>query len=133
VFIYYLNGSIYKYIDLCIYRFIYIYMHIYIYIYIYIYLYLLLFQKKNGKRKPKRFSFIRLPFAHRTNGSLFCPFVYKTKRKLCCPFANGLNGLARLCLKIVIHLWRIVSAHEQLVCNKSLPTVNTSPRVVTHC
>ncbi len=34
----------------------------------------------NGKRKPRRFSLIRLPFVNRTNGSY--------------PFANGLNGLA---------------------------------------
>ncbi len=42
------------------------------------------FQTKNGKRKPRRLSLIHLLFAHRTNGSN--------------PLANGLNGLAHLCL-----------------------------------
>jgi hypothetical protein len=37
----------------------------YIYIYTYIYTAVL-----NGKRKLRRFSTIRLPFAHRANGSL---------------------------------------------------------------
>ncbi len=45
----------------------------------------------NGKRKrkPRRFSFIRLPFAYRANGSY--PFANGSY-----PFANGLNGLAHM-------------------------------------
>ncbi len=46
-------------------------MCIYIYTYIYIYA-----SVSNGKRKPRRILFIRLLFAHRTNGSY--------------PFTNGL-------------------------------------------
>jgi hypothetical protein len=42
----------------------------------------------NGKRKTRRFSLIRLPLTHRENGSY--------------PFANGLNGLAHLCLNYVL-------------------------------
>jgi hypothetical protein len=59
------------------------------------------FKKENGKRMPRRFPFIRLPFAHHANGSL--PFVRlcdkETNGKY--PFANELNrlnGLAHLCL-----------------------------------
>jgi hypothetical protein len=34
------------------------------------YKYVLPFQTEKGKRKPRRFSLFRLPFAHRVNGSL---------------------------------------------------------------
>ncbi len=62
----------------------------YIHLFIYIPIYILPFQTENGKRKPRRFSLILLPFAHRANGSY--------------PFANGLNGLEGLG-----HLCRIVT------------------------
>jgi hypothetical protein len=56
----------------------------------------------NGKRKPRRFFSIRLPFAHRANGSLsFVLLCEETKRKLpVCKrtyILNVLNGLAHLC------------------------------------
>jgi hypothetical protein len=53
------------------------------------------FQTENGTRKPRRFSLIRLPLAHRANGFVVCPFVYdETNGRY--PFANGLNELAHL-------------------------------------
>jgi hypothetical protein len=54
-------------------------------LYLYLYLYSAV---SNGKRKPRRFSLIRLTSAHRANGSY--------------PFANGLNGLAHLCLYLSV-------------------------------
>jgi hypothetical protein len=35
---------------------------------------------KNGKWKPRRFSIVLLPFAHRSNGSLSGPFFDKNKQ-----------------------------------------------------
>jgi hypothetical protein len=67
-------------------------------------------QKENGKRKPRRFSLIRLPFAHRANGSLSYVRMLTNGNY---PFANGLNGLA--------HLWTI---HRLLLC---------SPKATTTC
>ncbi len=50
----------------------------------------------NGKRKPRRFSLIRLPFAHLANGSLsFVRLFRRTNGSY--PFANGLNGQNRTC------------------------------------
>jgi hypothetical protein len=47
---------------------------------------------KHGNRMPRRFSTIRLPFAHCANGIL--SFVrLLTKKHGSNPFANGLNGL----------------------------------------
>jgi hypothetical protein len=83
---------------LCIYIYIYI-ISISIYIYIYICIYT---PVSNGKWKPRRFSLIRLPFAHRANGSLsVSPFVSEeTNGSYLIP--NGLNELA--------HHWKIVSS-----------------------
>jgi hypothetical protein len=40
-------------------------------------------KKLNGKRKPSRFSLIRLPFVHRTNGSLsFVRWLMKKQTEL---------------------------------------------------
>jgi hypothetical protein len=66
---------IYKYINVHTHIHIHIqYTHIHIYIYtyhIYTHIYVCICAAvSNGKRKPRRFSFIRLPFAHRANGSL---------------------------------------------------------------
>ncbi len=47
---------------------------------LYIYMYLLPFQMEDGKRKPKRFSLIRLPFAHRTN-TVSLSFVHLLTKK----------------------------------------------------
>jgi hypothetical protein len=59
-------------------------------------------QMENGKRKPRRFSSIRLPFAHRAKNCLsFCPFVDEETYESY-PFANGLNGLNGL--NILAHL-----------------------------
>ncbi len=82
------NGSIY----------IYIYINMCISIYT---VYKLPSQLENGKRKPRRFSFICLPFAHRANRSLLfvCLFT-RNKQKLSIYWLNGLNGLnglAHLC------------------------------------
>jgi hypothetical protein len=58
------NVTIYMYVYMCI------YIHIYIHIYIYA-------AFSNGKRKPRRFSLIRIPLAQHANGSL--PFVVDEK------------------------------------------------------
>jgi hypothetical protein len=64
--------------------------------------YMLPFQMENGKRNPRRFSLIRLPFFC-ANGSLsFVHLFIDKERNGSCPFANrlnghnGLNGLAHL-------------------------------------
>jgi hypothetical protein len=58
--------------------------HIYIYtcIYTYIYIYAVI---PNGKLKPRRFSLILLPFAHRANGSLtfICLLTKKQTEVIC--------------------------------------------------
>ncbi len=61
--------------------------------------YMLAYQTENGKRKPTRFSLIRLPSAHRAN--IVCPFVDEGKNGSY-PLANGLNGLDHLCLNVFI-------------------------------
>jgi hypothetical protein len=43
----------------------------------------------NGKRKPKRFSSIHLPFAHRANGSLSSASLLTKKQTEVIRFANG--------------------------------------------
>ncbi len=49
----------------------------------------------NGKRKPRRFSLIRLQFPHSANGSFsFVCLFTKKQRKF--PFSNGPNGLNEL-------------------------------------
>jgi hypothetical protein len=60
-----------------IYIYIYIYVHIRIHTYTNIYTYMYIYAPvSNGKRKPRRLSLIRLPFAHRANGSfVVCPFA----------------------------------------------------------
>jgi hypothetical protein len=64
------------------------YIDIYTYIYISIYIYI---DISNGKQKwkPRRFSLIYLPFAHRANGGFSYFRLFTT---------NGLNGLNRLAL-----------------------------------
>jgi hypothetical protein len=61
---------------------------------------MLLFQTGNGKRKPRRLSLIRLPFAHHANESL--SFVRLLMKKQTSPFANGLNRLARLWIEFML-------------------------------
>ncbi len=65
----------------------YTYIYTYICIYIYIYIYMCI----------RRFSLIRLPFAHCANSkfSFVRLFTIKTNRNY--PFANELNGIAHLC------------------------------------
>jgi hypothetical protein len=59
-------------------------------------------QMENEKRKPRRFSLIRLPFAHRAKNCFsFCPFIDEETNGSY-PFANGLNGLNGL--NILAHL-----------------------------
>ncbi len=56
-------------------------MTAYIYIYIYIDIDILLpFKKENGKWKPRQFSFIRSPLAHRANGSSLFVFLFTKKQ-----------------------------------------------------
>jgi hypothetical protein len=73
----------YKYINSSFRIYIYIRQHIYIesqHIYTFICCY---FQMENRKWKPREFSFIRLPFAHRANGSLlFVRLLTKKQQKL---------------------------------------------------
>ncbi len=75
VFRIYIYIHIHKYINVHTHIHIHIqytHMHIYIYTYhIYTHIYVCICAAvSNGKRKPRRFSFIRLMFAHRSNGSL---------------------------------------------------------------
>jgi hypothetical protein len=59
-----------------------------------VYIYLdLLFQIENGKRKPRRFSKIRFPFAHHANRSLSFILSLMEKTNESDLFADGLNGL----------------------------------------
>ncbi len=85
-FLHFMGGSIYMCTYIYKYKCGYIYTFIYMYIYIYLYPHTVLYicYRSNGKRKPRRFSLICLPFVHNTNGSY--------------PFANGLNGHAHLCM-----------------------------------
>jgi hypothetical protein len=71
----------------------------------------------NGKRKPRRFSLIRLPFPHRANGSLsflsVCWGRNKTELSVCkrtkltkriCPSMHMLHTLCICCyLSAIIH------------------------------
>jgi hypothetical protein len=57
-------------------------------------------KKSGGKQKPRELSLIHSPIAHRANGTTYVVFLFvdeETNRS--CLFANGLNGLAHLCLK----------------------------------
>jgi hypothetical protein len=55
---------------------------------------------QTGKRKPRRFSLVRLPFAPCANGSLsFVRFVDEETNGSY-PIADGLNGLVHLCLQL---------------------------------
>jgi hypothetical protein len=47
----------------------------------------------NGKRKPKLFSVIRLPFAHHAHGNFSFVHLLIKKTNGSCPFVNRLNGL----------------------------------------
>ncbi len=62
-------------------------IHIYIYLYIYIYAAI-----SNIKWKPRRFSFIRLPFAHSANASLSFVRLF-TRNKQTCPFLESSHFL----------------------------------------
>jgi hypothetical protein len=56
--------------------------------------------KRETENGNQAFSLIRLPFAHRANGSLFVHlYTYKETNEIY-PFAKGLNGLNRH-----VHLW----------------------------
>ncbi len=71
-----------RYIYIYIYT-LYLYIYIYIYIHIYFYKYILPFQSENGKKKPRRHSLIRSPFAQRANGSFRSSvFLRWNKQKL---------------------------------------------------
>jgi hypothetical protein len=64
-----------------IYIFVYLYLYLYLYVYIYtVHIYMLLFQTENGKRKPRQFSLIHLPFAHHANGSLSFVSLFTMKQ-----------------------------------------------------
>ncbi len=63
------------------------------------------FQTENRKRKPRQFSLILLPFAHRANGSLSF-FFLSQRRKQKYPFLNGLNGKTNL---PIYEIFRIIS------------------------
>ncbi len=64
---------------------------------------MLLFQTKNRKRKPRRFSLIRLRFACCASRSLsFVHFFTKKKPEVnLANRLNGLNGLAHLCNLVI--------------------------------
>ncbi len=70
---------IYIFIETTAYIDIHISIYIYIFISLFLYIYMLPFQTENRKRKPRRFSLILLPFAHRANGSL--SFFFLTKKQ----------------------------------------------------
>ncbi len=57
-------------------------MYKFLNIFIYIYIYIMPYEVKIGKQKLRRFSYIRLSFAHRANGSLsFVVCLRRNKRK----------------------------------------------------
>jgi hypothetical protein len=67
------------------YRYIDIYIEIYILISIYVYLYICIYifaAVSNRKRKPRRFSLIRLPFTHRSNE--VCHLFMKKQTQVIC-------------------------------------------------
>ncbi len=72
IYIYEKRNYQYIYVYIHISKYISTYLYIYIYIlYIHIYIYIDRYTAvSNGKQKIRRFSLIRLPFAHRANGSL---------------------------------------------------------------
>ncbi len=74
-------------------------------IYIYIYINMFSFQSENRKRKPRRFSPICLPFAHRAM-KVCCLSVVYEETNGSYPFANRLNGLALQCKQgiLMVHL-----------------------------
>jgi hypothetical protein len=89
------------------------YTYVYLYIYIYLYLYICV-AISNRKRKPRRFSLIRLPFAHCANGSSsFVRLFMKKKPKLSfckrnkrtCPCMRRLNVKRYIIKKI---LWQAI-------------------------
>jgi hypothetical protein len=56
-------------------------LYIYINIFLYIYIYMSMpFQTENGKRNPRRFSIIRLPFARRANRCLSFSHLFTKKQ-----------------------------------------------------
>ncbi len=72
----------------------------------------------NGKRKPRHFSPIRLPFTHRKNGTLL--FVRLMM------ISNGLNGLAHLCISVHLNeefSW--ISSVDINCCLKAAPLGQT--------
>jgi hypothetical protein len=82
------------------------------------------FKTQNKKQKPRRFSLICFPLAHRENGSLSFVRLLTKKETEVSPLAhelNGLNGLA--------HLWCKVPVDE--VARESLPLVE-DPIAVLH-
>ncbi len=60
----------------------------------------------NGKPKPRRFSFIRLPFSSCKRIFFLCPFVYEETNGSF-PFTNGLNGLAHLCVHSAVSFTKV--------------------------
>jgi hypothetical protein len=53
-------------------------------------------KKSSGKPKPRRFSLIRLLFAHRTKEVCHLSVCLR-RNNVSYPFTDGLNGLAHLC------------------------------------
>jgi hypothetical protein len=70
----------------------------------------------NGKRNPKQFSSIHLPFAHRANGSLSSASLLTKKQTKVIRFANGRDGLNRL--HRLAHLRRRNYAEENNIFKK---------------
>ncbi len=64
---------------------------------------MLLFQTENGKRMPRQFSLIRLPFANRANGSMSFVrlFTKNNLRKISVrKRTKWINGLDHLCINL---------------------------------
>ncbi len=81
---------IYIYIYINIYIFISISIYIYIYTYIYISISVYIFTAvSNRKWKPRRFSLIRLPFAHRATGSLSLVRLFPKKQSEVIPLQTN--------------------------------------------
>jgi hypothetical protein len=74
---------------------------------------------RHGKLKPWRLSLIRLPFAHRANGSLSFVRLLTEETSRSYPFANPLNGL--IGLNGLLHLCKSVMILEKSTIHWTLP------------
>ncbi len=104
----YIHIYIQIYINLFIYLFKYLYyIYLYISINLSISIYMLPFQMENKKRKPRRFSLICLPFAHRKmEVCRLSMCLRRNKWKLSvCKRTKWTNELGYLCLCLSLESW----------------------------